>query len=251
MTKIDLQLIAQNLLAENKNLQNALSSIDSVIDITAIKLSAKYPSLKFYGDCILIRFKHGKNGIYSLVPYAVNHDNQLTIFSPDNKIVFEGAEIINYSFSESLSSLTILHNKNEIVVNAIISKTCLSKIAKSDDGVLNDDSIPSLVLLEEKIIFNLMKDLPLGQYKIIKNHGKKSKTYNDLLVNIENLKTSEQFKYIAVNTELSRLVSKYKLDCKFEVIGYEKFLNKEDKDAVKTLIKDLNFKEDLTDFEFN
>jgi hypothetical protein len=250
MSKIDLQLIAQNLLSENKNLQNALSAKDSIIDITAIKLSAKYPSLKSYGDSILIRFKHGEKGIYSLVPYGVNHDNQLAFFSPDNKIIFENAEIVNYSFSDTLSSLTIKHEESEIVVNAVISKTCISKIAKSNDRILNGNGEPSLVLLEEKVIFSLMKDLPLGQYKVIKNHGKKSKTYNDLLIDIEDLGTGEQFKYIAVNTELSKLISKYKLDCKFEILGHQNFLNDENKNAVKTLIKDLNFKEDLSDFDF-
>lgn len=250
MSKIDLQLIAQNLLSENKNLQNALSAIDSIIDITAVKLSVKYPTLKVYGDTILIRYKHGQNGIYTIVPYVVNHDGKLTIFSPDNKIIFENAEIVSYSFSESLSSITIKHEKSEIVINALISKPCITKIAKTIDKVLIGDGEPNLLLLEEKIIFNLIKDLPLGQYKVIKNHGKKSRIYNDLLVDIENLTTNEQFKYIAINTELSRLIAKYKLDCKFEIIGHQNFLNDENKNAIKTFIKDLNFKEDLRDFDF-
>ncbi|MGI0483489.1 hypothetical protein ACN4EE_22245 [Geminocystis sp. CENA526] len=247
---IDLQLIAQNLIAENKNLQNALSSKDSIIDITASKLASKYSELKVYGDSILIRYKHGEKGIYSLVPYAVNCDKKITFFSPDNKEIFENAEIVNYSFSEQLNSVTIKHEKNEIVISAVTSKTCLSKIAKSKDKTINGVGIPDLILLDEKIIFTLMKDLPLGQYKITKNHGKKSKTYNDLLVDIESISNGEQFKYVAVNTELSRLIAKYKLDCKFEVMGYENFLNSEDKNAVKTVIKDLNFSVDLTDFDF-
>jgi hypothetical protein len=251
--KIDLQLIAQNLLNDNTKIREYLENEDNrekALNITANKLSAKYPTLKSLSDTVLIAFYPTNKGISISIPHIAKFDGEMALFGTDNKIWDKDYQLNEYKLDLTLSSASILITDIELIIGVKISQTAIAKIKKDDDGfgcLIGTDAI-KLDYLEEKTIFVPIKELDLGQYKLVKNTKKRTK-YKDLIIHIESINTGEIIKYVAINSEVDKLISKYGKDTKFEIIRHENFVNDDGKKAIKTIIKDLNFKEDLSDLD--
>lgn len=248
---IDLQIIPQNLLTDNKKIQEFLNNdknFDKPLDISSTKLAAKYPELKSLPDTILIRFIRTENGINTYIPTLFNFDGVATLFDASGKII-NGFNIISYELTKLISSAIMSNGEIDLVCNVALSKSGLSKIAKSDNEKLDGKNGIHVILLQEKIPFIPIKDVKKGSYKLIKNTKKRTGKYNDLLVDLESLDDGEIIRYVAINDELEKLILKYKKDTKFSIIDYQNFTNKEGKNAVKVIIKDLNFEDDLSDLD--
>jgi len=247
---IDLQLIAQNLMDTNSKITSHFQNgSKEPLTINTAILSKKYPDLKKIGECDLIKFYASEDNktIYFRTLYIVNHDGLIALYDTSNNPI-PSFEIKSYEFTEIIQSVAIEVNKTPLMVNALISKKAMAKIAKSEVGSITGEVI-DIDLLEEKIIFTPLKNIVKGDYKVINIHNKKSKKYKDLLVDIENIDIGEIIRYVACNTELSKLVTKYKKDCKFSIVDHQKFTNKDDKNSVKVVIKDLNFTTDLSNLD--
>lgn len=244
---LDLQLIAENLLTSNQKLKEKIDDSNKPLIINSEKLITKYLELKDL-DIDLIKFSKKEDTIFIAIPYLANSDNKIALFDCNGKQIDE-YELISYKLSLHISTAIVKVFDCELIVNVFISKTGYSAISKSDNGIIEGNKDIKITYLEEKIIFIPIKDLPLSEYKLVKKHKKRTKKYGDLLVDLECLKTKKIYHNIAVNTELEKLIHKYEKETKFSIVEHQEFTNQDGVFSVKTIIKDLNFSDNLSDLD--
>lgn len=247
-TKLDLQEIAQTLLTDNQKIvdycQNS-ENFEKTLAISAKKLSVKYPELISLKETVLIAFYPTEKGITVKLPYIAKFDGSQKIFNTDNTIFDSTFTLSSFIIDENYHSGIISSKDLELVIPIKITGTAISHIKKY--GVIDGKDTIDLDFLEEVEIFTPIKNLPLGKYSLVKNTKKRTKKYRDLLVFLKSDNTI--YDYVAVNKEVDKLVSKYGKDTKFEIIDHQDFINDDGKNAVKTIIKNLNFEDDLTDLD--